>query len=127
MFEVSVRVDFSAAHHLEGYSGKCSEQHGHNWEVEVFVRGDKLNETGILVDFRYLKETVASVLDVVDHTDLNKLDMFTENNPTSENIARFLYRALSVKLNCAGYRIHRVSVRETPGTGASYWEEEKHD
>lgn len=122
MFEVSVRTHFSGAHHLEGYPGKCAAHHGHNWEVEVFVRGERLNDIGILADFRHIKDAVKNILDKIDHSDLNTSDAFKEENPTSENIARFLYRELSAKLNCDTYKIHRVSVRETPGTGASYWE-----
>lgn len=122
MFELSVRSHFSGAHHLDGYPGKCAAQHGHNWEVEVFVRGEQLDETGILADFRHIKDAVENLLNKIDHSDLNTFKAFKEENPTSENIARFLYRELSAQLNCGMYRVHRVCVRETPGTGAAYWE-----
>jgi len=102
--------------------GKCASLHGHNWEVEVFAQGEEVNDTGILADFRHLKDAVGSVLNDIDHSDLNALGIFKDSNPTSENIARFLYEKLSEKLNCDTYRISRVCVSETPGTRATYWE-----
>lgn len=122
MFEVSVRTGFSAAHRLEGYPGSCATLHGHNWDVEVFLRGEELNSTGILADFRELKETVSRALEAIDHSDLNVFEAFKASNPTSENIAQFLFRELSAGLNCDEYRVHRVSVNETPETCATYWE-----
>ena len=83
MFEVSIKSRFSGAHRLEGYPGKCADLHGHNWDVEVFVRGERLNETGILVDFRRLKETVADTLAGLDHSDLSRHPAFAAKNPTS--------------------------------------------
>jgi 6-pyruvoyltetrahydropterin/6-carboxytetrahydropterin synthase len=123
MFEVSIRAQFSAAHHLEGYRGACSTLHGHNWEVEVFVRGERLNDMGILVDFRQVKEAVQEVLGSFDHADLNRLEALGGLNPTSEHIARLLFAKLAEALNCPAYRVARVAVKETPGSMASYWEE----
>jgi 6-pyruvoyltetrahydropterin/6-carboxytetrahydropterin synthase len=121
--EVSVTAHFSAAHRLSGYQGACSALHGHNWEIEVFVRGGRTNATGILLDFRQLKEAVARVIEPLDHADLNAVEALGGMNPTSENIARFLFGKLAATLDCADYRVARVSVRETPGSRASYWEE----
>ena len=120
MFEVSVRSHFSAAHHLDGYRGGCEAQHGHNWEIEVYIEGEKLDEIGMLVDFRDVKDALAAELDKLDHRDLNTLDMFGADNPTSERIAEFLFKELSKKLNVEGRRVSRVSVQETPGSTASY-------
>jgi 6-pyruvoyltetrahydropterin/6-carboxytetrahydropterin synthase len=122
MYEVSISTHFSAAHHLRGYQGSCAAPHGHNWEVEVFVQGEELNGTGILLDFKQLKLAVQEELSCLDHTDLNTVDAFRESNPTSENLARHLFRALSGRLTQAGCRVSKVSVKETPGSKASYWE-----
>jgi 6-pyruvoyltetrahydropterin/6-carboxytetrahydropterin synthase len=122
MFEISIKTQFSAAHHLEGYRGACEAVHGHNWEVEVFVAGEDLDETGILVDFRVARQAVQSELEALDHTDLNEHPAFAVGNPTSENIARFLYVQLSQRLAGQSYRVSRVSINETPGSRASYWE-----
>ena len=121
MYEISATGHFSAAHRLKGYSGECASQHGHNWQVEVFIRGHALNETGILVDFKLLKQSMRDVLDRLDHKDLSDTALFRDQNPTSENIARFLYEELSAKLNGGACRVQRVEVCETPGTKASYW------
>jgi 6-pyruvoyltetrahydropterin/6-carboxytetrahydropterin synthase len=120
LYELSVKTHFSAAHHLKGYDGKCADQHGHNWEVEVFVAGDKLNNTGILVDFRLLKEKVKEVIDRLDHADLNLLDPFRNANPTSEIIAHFIFIELSAKIENTSCKVSRVLIRETPETSASY-------
>ena len=122
MFEVSIKTHFSAAHHLVGYVGHCAVQHGHNWDVEVFVRGRRLNKTGILVDFRMIKETVRGVLGELDHSDLNTRKAFQKQNPTSENIARFLYKELSKRINGRGFKVSCVAVGETPESRARYWE-----
>ncbi len=119
MYEVSVKSHFSAAHCLRGYRGKCAEQHGHNWEVEVAIQGPNLDKTGMLVDFRVVKDALRKVLAEVDHRDLNKVKAFSRNNPSSENIARFIFDKLSGKLNTPRCRVHRVTVAETPENRAT--------
>lgn len=123
VFEVYVRTQFSAAHRLCGYPGDCARVHGHNWEIEVYVRRGELDGVGIAIDFRDIENAVQSVVSRMDHRDLNELPAFADANPTSENIARFLYRELSDVLNTEGVRVSKVKVCETPGAGALYWEE----
>lgn len=122
MYEIGIQTHFSAAHHLRGYDGSCAEFHGHNWGVEVYIQGSELDEQGLLVDFRDLKETVGAVVSEVDHRDLNSMAYFRGTNPTSENIARYLYTELTARLNNERCSVSRVLVRETPGTVASYSE-----
>jgi len=122
MFEVSITTHFSAAHHLNDYEGNCAGQHGHNWEVDVHVCGEQLNDTGILVDFRRLRSAVDEILEEFDHSDLNTLALFMDKNPTSENIARHLHSELSSKVNCDQYKVCRVCVRETRRSAAAYWQ-----
>jgi len=123
VFEVYVKTHFSAAHSLCGYPGDCARMHGHNWMVEVYVACRKLDEIGIGIDFREIKKTVAQVLGALDHQNLNDLEAFANQNPTSEIIARYLYKELQKKLARPGLSISRVKVSETPGAGAFYWEE----
>ena len=123
LFEIVVQSHFSAAHSLRGYAGDCARTHGHNWSIEVYARCRKLNEIGIGIDFRDIKQNVEAVLKELDHTHLNDLPAFREQNPTSENIARYLYGALSARLNTEVVTISRIKVSETPGAGAFYWEE----
>lgn len=125
MFEISVKAGFSAAHHLAGYPGSCSRLHGHNWEVEIFFRGARLNRLGILLDFRAVKQAVRELFEALDHSDLNRHPAFRRANPTSENIARHLYRAVGRRFNTRQCRVARVTVSEGPGTAATYWENGK--
>ncbi|MCJ7683014.1 MAG: 6-carboxytetrahydropterin synthase QueD [Desulfobacteraceae bacterium] len=123
VFQVYVQAHFSAAHALRGYPGDCSRTHGHNWIIDVFVKCKKLNEIGIGVDFRDIKKGVKDVLKGLDHFNLNELPPFNEDNPTSENIARFLYIQLGERLNSDVVKVSKIKVSETPGAGAFYWEE----
>lgn len=123
VFEVYVKTHFSAAHRLNGYPGDCARVHGHNWIIEVFVKCSELDRLGIALDFRDIKSAVKAVVSELDHSDLNDLPVFVNENPTSENIARYLYGQLSVRLNTPKNRVSKVKVSETPGAGAFYWEE----
>lgn len=125
MYELSVKSHFSAAHRLPGYDGSCASVHGHNWEVEVFVRGEQIDESGLLMDFRALKREVRAAMAVLDHKDLNEVEAFGDRVPSSEHIARFLYERLAGKLNNERCRISRVRVGETPESFATYWETEQ--
>lgn len=90
MFEVRVEADFSAAHFLRDYNGKCENLHGHNYKVFAHVRGKKLNEGGMLMDFSRLKNALRTVCKKLDHTNLNDLEIF-DQNPSAERIAMFIY------------------------------------
>ena len=124
MFELSIKDDFGAAHRIAGYPGKCNNLHGHNWVVEAVVYGDKLNDLGMLVDFKELKEALKEILDELDHHYLNELKPFSGINPSSENIAAYLYHRLSehknIKNTC---RVKFVKVWETEKSAATYYEE----
>jgi 6-pyruvoyltetrahydropterin/6-carboxytetrahydropterin synthase len=123
VFEVYVKTHFSAAHSLKGYQGDCSRVHGHNWIIEVYVRCSELDGIGIGVDFRDINRGVKDVLANLDHFNLNDLPAFKDVNPTSENIAKFLYHELGGELNTDSVQVSKVKVCETPGAGAFYWEE----
>lgn len=118
MFEIKVEGHFSAAHHLLNYDGECENQHGHNWKVEVYIQGDRLDKSGILVDFKIVKKILTKTLSRLDHKDLNILEEFKDNSPSSENIARFIYKELKKELS----GLTKVSVWETERARASYWE-----
>ena len=123
MFELDVIREFSSAHCLKGYCGNCSEKHGHNWSVQVFIRSEKLDEIGIAVDFKALKRELDARLGELDHKDLNSIPPFDKLNPTSENIAMYIYKRLSGKLNGNGVKVYRVRVGENASSGASYFED----
>lgn len=93
MFEVRVTADFAAAHFLKDYNGKCENLHGHNYKVYTHVRGNKLNEGGMLLDFTKLKSALRLVCKNLDHTNLNDFDYF-EQNPSAERIAKYIYEQI---------------------------------
>ncbi len=123
MFEISVKSHFSSAHHLRGYQGPCHEVHGHNWAVEVFLRGTRTDAIGMLMDFGKIKAAVREALQALDHKDLNCLPAFVRVNPTSENLAKYLYIVLANAFRHEPCRVQRVLVSESPGTSACYWED----
>ena len=120
MFELTVRDEFSAAHQLRGYEGACENLHGHNWKVEVVVRGSRLNEIGILIDFKELKKALKEILSELDHRHLNEHPAFKDRNPSSENLARFIFERLEEKLAGKPVEVFRVTVCETERACASY-------
>ncbi|MCM8796507.1 MAG: 6-carboxytetrahydropterin synthase QueD [Candidatus Omnitrophica bacterium] len=98
MYSIKVESVFSAAHNLRAYKGKCEELHGHNWKVEVIASRDKLDKTGMLLDFKYLKKKLNVCLEKLDHKYLNRLACFRKVNPTSENIAQYIYSTLKPEI-----------------------------
>ena len=119
MFELKAQLYFAAAHHLLNYDGACENQHGHNWLVEVYVKGTELDKSNILVDYKVLKRELKEVLDLLDHKDLNELSFFKGISPSSETISKFIYDEMKKKISL----VSKVSVWETPTSCASYYEE----
>ena len=122
MYELKIVTDFSAAHRLDNFYGKCESLHGHNWKVEVFLAGDRLDEAGLVRDFGVVKAKAREVLAELDHQYLNELPAFRQQNPSSENLARYLFERLGVALNNGSVRVSRVSVWESDNSCASYFE-----
>lgn len=122
MYKLKVVTDFDAAHQLRGYKGKCENIHGHNWRVEVEVISDKLNDIGLAIDFKELKSITESVISQLDHTFINEIPPFKEINPSSENIARWIYLSLKDKLETTYIRLYSVTVWESEYASATYFE-----
>ncbi len=123
LYEIYTETSFSAAHALRGYEGDCARLHGHNWTIRVYVRCRALDDTGMGVDFRVIRESVEDVLRTLDHSHLNDLEPFQKVNPTAENIARYLYGELGRRINSEDARISKIGVSETADAGAFYWED----
>jgi len=122
MYEVTTEEHFSAAHHLRDYNGPCEKVHGHNWLVRASVQCEELDELGLGIDFKELKNLLRGVLEKLDHSDINVIFEKEECNPSSENIAGYIYRELDKRLKVPGCRVSRIDVYETPGNCASYFE-----
>ena len=120
MFEVTIIKSFSAAHMLAAIGGKCEELHGHNFKVEVTIAAKDLNSSGIIVDFRHVKKWLQEILDNFDHKHLNEIPFFTEINPSSENIAKYIYREMKLKAAQAEVKVARVKVWESENAAVTY-------
>ncbi len=123
MFDIFIKTHFSGGHHLRNYPGNCEKPHGHNWKVEACVRVNKLDELGMGIDFKVLKKSVNRLVDELDHEDLNTLPAFQDCNPSSENIAMYLFRSLKNDLHDERYRLYSIKIRETDSSGVIYYGE----
>lgn len=120
MFEIKIISDFAAAHHLRNFRGRCENLHGHNWKVEVVLRGRGLNQTDMVIDFGEVKQATRDLLTRLDHTYLNELPYFQTRNPSSENIALYLYENLSAQFDNDDRWVVRVSAWESKDACATY-------
>lgn len=126
-WQLNVHDEFSAAHALRYYEGKCENMHGHNFGVDMCVSGCQLQEkTEILLDFKVLKNILRQTLSTLDHCLLNEKPPFDRLNPTSENMARYLFGQIALGLEACpeagNVRLTSVSVSEKPGQTATYME-----
>ncbi len=121
MFELNVEDTFSAAHQLRGYEGPCENLHGHTWKVTVSLSGKELGELGMGVDFKEIRKKLRRHVVELDHTNLNDLKAFKEINPTSENVAKYLYDKLKPEFG-GEFRLSRVTVHESESACAAYYE-----
>ena len=123
MFQIFVETHFSAGHHLRNYPGNCERPHGHNWKIRITVKASKLDELGMGVDFRTLKNSLGRVMDDLDHRNLNEHQEFLDKNPSSENIAVLIFNRLKNDIRSDRYHLYSVTVRETENTGVTYFGE----
>ncbi|MDY6954042.1 MAG: 6-carboxytetrahydropterin synthase QueD [Thermodesulfobacteriota bacterium] len=121
MYELKVITYFSAAHQLREFKGPCEDLHGHNYKVEVCVITDTLDKAGIAIDFGKLKGHVAQITDRLDHAFLNDLEPFTQQNPSSENIARHVADGLTGLLQDPAIRVRSVTIWESEHSCATYY------
>ena len=99
MYSVKVQDTFCGAHFLRNYKGKCEKLHGHNWSVKAILGTDELDEVGIAYDFKLLKKDLNEIVDLYDHEFLNEIPPFDKQlNPTSENLAKYIFEQLAKKL-----------------------------
>ena len=122
MYKLKIMTSFAAAHNLINYQGECENLHGHNWKVEVAVEAKELDRAGLGVDFKHLKSETNALLKTLDHKYLNELVPFNDLSPSSENIARHLYRELGKRLNNTNVNVVEVTVWESDVACASYYE-----
>ena len=112
-YVLKIVTDFASAHTLRDYPGDCNRMHGHNWKVEAEIIATQLNDVGMGVDFKEIKQATRSVAKKLDHRYLNDVTPFTEENPTAENIARYFYDELSTTFNSDHISVNAVTLWET--------------
>jgi 6-pyruvoyltetrahydropterin/6-carboxytetrahydropterin synthase len=121
MFEVTVEEKFASGHALRNYHGKCENVHGHNYRVEVTLAGERLDQTGLLVDFVELKKVLNAIIDRMDHRFLNDVPPFDVVNPSAENMARYIFEELEMGLGeRSPARVSNVRLWETDSCSATY-------
>jgi 6-pyruvoyltetrahydropterin/6-carboxytetrahydropterin synthase len=121
VYEVTIKQSFSAAHMLTEAGGTCEKLHGHNFIVEVSICSAALTNAGILIDFRTLKQWTGEILKEFDHKYLNEISYFNGMDPSSENVARFIYDRISEKVKKSNLDVSRVTVWESEDARVSYY------
>lgn len=120
MFILKVVTDFSSAHSLRNYPGKCAKFHGHNWDIEVSVCSNILNKVGMVIDFKEIKQKVKQVTQKLDHSYLNEVSPFDKINPTAENIAKYIFEEVKELIENENIKLKQVSIWENKDSCATY-------
>jgi len=120
-FELSIATHFSAAHSLRDYPGDCARLHGHNWHVKLYIECEALDELGLGIDYKIMKNEIKAALEPWDHYNLNDVSPFDVINPSSENVARELYKEMSQRLDNERLRVSRIEISETCTATVTYW------
>jgi 6-pyruvoyltetrahydropterin/6-carboxytetrahydropterin synthase len=114
MLTVSKRISFAAAHHLPNYVGACHNLHGHEWQVELFVRrtdGDVDPTSGMVLDFKLLKEQLSIYIEeIFDHRLINDV----LQNPTAELMVKYMVKRLAPVIESLDCDLVGLKVWETP-------------
>lgn len=122
-YTMKILLDFAAAHLLRNYEGVCNRLHGHNWKVEVMVVATRLDDVGMGMDFKVIKDATRELIGKLDHRNLNDIPPFDKINPTAENISEYLYSELSKTLNVDGIKVSAVTLWETDRASVTYTED----
>ncbi|MDR2425809.1 MAG: 6-carboxytetrahydropterin synthase QueD [Endomicrobium sp.] len=116
-YKLSVVKGFASAHCLREYKGKCENMHGHNWKVRAAFCGNKLDSTGMLMDFTDIKARLDKIIHYLDHKFLNEIPPFNDINPTAENIAAYILNELK-KVEIDTAKVCEVEVWESETSSA---------
>ena len=115
MYKAIKRIEISAAHRLTlDYESKCTNLHGHNWIIDVYLKSETLNQNGMVMDFTLIKEKIQNKF---DHKVINDVVDF---NPTAENLAKYICDELAPFC-------YRVDVQESLDNTAVYEKEQEYE
>ncbi|OHB60558.1 MAG: hypothetical protein A2167_06445 [Planctomycetes bacterium RBG_13_46_10] len=119
MFTINVKTSFQASHQLMLPDGSKEPLHNHHWIASASVSSETLNDIGIVMDFHQLKSALDKITSEFNNISLNKIDYFCRNNPTAENIAKYIYQKLELVL-LKGLELRSVKVEEEAGFFAEF-------
>lgn len=121
MYRILVENSFSAAHFIQKYKGPCGDLHGHTWKVQVEVQTTETDDLGISIDFKDLKAITESIVGRLDHQHINKISPFDQQNPTAENLSKYIYFEIQKQLP-EKIQMSKVMVWESDSTGVTFTE-----
>ena len=121
MFSISVERNFQASHQLTLPDGSKEPIHQHDWVVTANLSSEKLNNMGVVMDFRELQAMIDKTVAGFNNKALENTDYFQRNNPSAENVAKYIYEKLLIELP-EGIKLQNVRVEEEPGCSATFWE-----
>lgn len=118
MTEIYKDFVVEAAHRLPNVPAghKCARLHGHSFHIRIYVAGEVGEASGWVMDFKEIKDCFAPIFSLLDHNYLNEIPGL--ENPTSENIARWIWKKLKPQLA----QLSRVEIKETCTSGCVYTE-----
>jgi 6-pyruvoyltetrahydropterin/6-carboxytetrahydropterin synthase len=119
MFTINVKTGFQASHQLILTDGSKEPLHSHNWVASASVGSETLNDIGIVMDFHQLKSALDKITSEFNNMSLNKIDYFRRNNPTAENVAKYIYQKLELAL-LKGPELRSIKVEEETGFFAEF-------
>jgi 6-pyruvoyltetrahydropterin/6-carboxytetrahydropterin synthase len=120
MYRLRVTDNFSSAHFIVNYPGKCANLHGHNWKVEIEVEFKELDELSMAIDFSEAKKYLKEVTDYLDHKVINNLEEFKNKNTTAEVMSKVIFDMLKPKFEAKKGRLRRVILWETENNRVEY-------
>lgn len=118
--EVVKQFTFDAAHYLPNYRGKCANLHGHTYILEVGIKEEPDQESGMVIDFGRLKQIVErNIIEKLDHQNLNEVDapFFPTSMPTAERMVQWIVKVLR---NFWPNELSFVRLYETPTSYAEW-------
>jgi 6-pyruvoyltetrahydropterin/6-carboxytetrahydropterin synthase len=119
-YTLTKKFKFEASHYLPHHDGKCARLHGHSWNGELIVRGEKVQtegaKQGMVIDYGDIKKVLNPLIEEkLDHYHLND-SLPSIESPTSENIAKFIYEYIKPNLP----ELIAVRIEETCTSSCTY-------
>jgi 6-pyruvoyltetrahydropterin/6-carboxytetrahydropterin synthase len=121
MFTISVERHFRASHQLTLPDGSKEPVHQHDWVVTADVSSERLNNMGVVMDFQVLQAMIDKTVAGFDNKALESIRYFQKNNPSAENVAKYIYEKLRIELP-EGVKLQIIRVVEEPGCSAKFRE-----